>query len=68
MKNKCEIEFLVSGEITWTSPSGKRTVGRRVNKGDRLRVRVVKHELPGTYELFDGKWSILIEASKFRLV
>jgi hypothetical protein len=65
MANKQEVAFLVAGEITWVSKSGKER-RRYVQKGDRLHVRVVQQA--DDYELWDGNWSVLMPAKNVKIV
>lgn len=55
------VTFLKSGEVIWTSKSGKTECRRYIRAGTELTLRVVKRE--GEYELWDGDWSILVPAS-----
>ena len=67
-KSQCEIEFLVTGDITWASPSGRTEKRHRVEEGDRMKVGVFKDETTGDYRLVDGGWDCLIPVANFKLV
>jgi len=62
---KQEIEFLATGVITWVSKSGIEC-RRHVRRGDRLRVRIAKQA--DSYELWDGRWSVLMPAKNIRII
>ena len=62
---KQEIEFLATGEITWVSKSGIEC-RQHVREGDRLRVRIAKQA--DGYELWDGRWSVLMPAKNIRII
>ena len=59
------VKFLKSGEVTWTSKSGKTECRRYVRAGMKMTLRVVERE--GEYELWDGNWSILVPADVVRI-
>jgi len=59
------VTFLKSGEVTWTSKSGKTECRRHIRAGAKLDLRVVERE--GEYELWDGNWSILVPADVVRI-
>ena len=59
------VKFLKSGEVTWTSKSGKTECRRYVRAGTEMTLRVVKRD--GEYELWGGNWSILVPASVVRI-
>ena len=59
------VTFLKSGEVTWTSRSGKTECRRYIRAGTELTLRVVERD--GEYELWDGDWSILVPASVVRI-
>jgi hypothetical protein len=62
---KHEVEFLVSGEITWVNRSGTKEVRQCVRAGDRMTLAVVHRG--EDCELFDGSYSILIPADRIRI-
>ena len=59
------VKSLKSGEVTWTSKSGKTKRRCYIRAGTELNLRVVEHE--GEYELWDGNWSILVPANVVRI-
>lgn len=59
------VKFLKSGEVTWTSKSGKTECRRYVRAGTEMALRVVERE--EGYELWDGNWSILVPANVVRI-
>jgi len=59
------VTFLKSGEVTWSSKSGKTECRRYVRAGTEMTLGVVERE--DGYELWDGDWSILVPASVVRI-
>jgi len=59
------VTFLQSGEVTWTSMSGKTEHRRYIPAGTELILRVV--EVEGGYELWDGNWSIVVPVDLVRI-
>ena len=66
MAKKQEVECLGTGDITWVNRSGGKEQRKHVQKGDRLRVRVVQHG--DDYELWDGSWSVLMPVTNIKIV
>jgi len=64
-KRNSTVEFLKTGDITWASRSGRTEERRHVTTGDRLQLRVVP--TGDEYELWDGKWSVLMPADAVRV-
>ena len=56
MKKTYQIQWLVSGEITWVSRAGKTEKRRCVRAGDRMTVGLVEED--NQYNLIDGTWSV----------
>lgn len=64
-----QVEFLVTGDVTWTSRSGKSQVRKRIKKGDKIALRVTDSpDSPGNLELWDGNWSIVMSPDDVRIV
>jgi len=59
------VKFLKSGEVTWTSKSGKTEHRCYIRAGTKLNLRVVERN--SEYELWDGDWSTLVPASVVRI-
>jgi hypothetical protein len=63
------VTFLLTGTITWTSPSGKNEERKHVRKGDVLNCLVCQDELdPDAYTLRDAqRWSLSIDKANVQL-
>jgi len=64
-QRKSTVEFLKTGDITWASRSGKIEERRHVAAGDRMQLRVIP--TGDGYELWDGRWSVLMPADSVRI-
>jgi len=69
MKDMKTVTFLMGGDVTWTSQSGGTERRRHIPAGTKMRLRVVKREseYEGEYELWDGRWSILVPSNVVRI-
>jgi hypothetical protein len=67
VKKKQEVTFLKSGQVTWTSKSGKRTKRERIIGGASRSLRVEPHSKTGGWELWDGNWSIIMPEENVRI-
>jgi hypothetical protein len=60
------IEFLVSGEITWVTPSGRTEKKQRVESGQRITVELCeKDKTTGDFYIVSDGWNCLLPASSF---
>jgi len=64
-QRKSSVEFLKTGDVTWVSKSGKAEERRHVTAGDRMQLRVIP--TGDGYELWDGRWSVLMPADSVRI-
>ena len=69
-KHASEVEFLLSGEVTWYDKHDRDVERRRVLKGDRFVLRVEKdQDCPGAYRLIDEDGSyVVMDVAAFKLV
>ena len=63
---KAEITFLKSGEVTWTSKSGKNSARTFIRKGTKMTLRIEMTN-GGNLELWDGSWSIIMSPEKVKV-